>query len=84
MLRNSGADAVWGLAHYPDLADSQLLELAEAEGRVMLTLERDFVQIATQLPASLKHAGVIHLRVHSATAPKLSALAKQFLDLEQE
>jgi len=51
-----------------------LLELAETEARLLLTLDKDFWQIAVQRRVPIERSGVILFRVHPATPENLEAL----------
>jgi hypothetical protein len=48
------------------------LDLAEAEGRVVLTLDKDFWQIAVQRRSPLEKSDVVLFRVHPATPERLA------------
>jgi hypothetical protein len=55
------------------------LELAESEARIVLTLDRDFWQIAAQRRIPLEESGVVLFRVHPATAENLDPLVRAFV-----
>ena len=74
VLRNKGYDVVWARIECPGLKDQALLERAEADGRLILTLDKDFWQIALQRPVPLKRCGVILLRVLPATPENVALL----------
>jgi predicted nuclease of predicted toxin-antitoxin system len=65
-LRLAGHDVFWVRTDAPGTGDAALLELAEADGRVLLTLDKDFWQIAIQRRRPLERSGVILFRVHPA------------------
>ena len=71
VLRSSGHDVIW--------ARTALLEFAESESQILLTLDKDFWQIALQRRSPLESAGVVLFRVHPATTPKLAPLIQAFL-----
>jgi hypothetical protein len=48
MLRGVGHDVLWARTDCTGWKDVTLLDLAESESRLMLTLEEDFWQIAVQ------------------------------------
>ena len=75
-------DVVWARTDCPGLRDRELLERAEAEGRVILTLDKDFRQIALQRPTPLKGSGVILLRVFPAIAGNLTPVIDSILSAE--
>ncbi len=60
-LRDEGHDVVWVQTACPGATDERLLEKATAEGRTILTFDKDFGELAFHegLPAS---CGVILLR----------------------
>jgi predicted nuclease of predicted toxin-antitoxin system len=47
-LRQAGHDVFWVRTEAPGTGDAALLDLAEVDGRVLLTLDKDFWQIAIQ------------------------------------
>ena len=65
-LRLAGHDVFWVRTDAPGTGDAALLDLAEADGRVLLTLDKDFFQIAIQRRKPLERTGVILFRVHPA------------------
>jgi predicted nuclease of predicted toxin-antitoxin system len=72
-------DVLWARTDCPGLKDRTLLERAEAEGRIVLTLDKDFWQIALQRPIPLKRCGVILFRVFSAIPETLEPLVDSTL-----
>jgi hypothetical protein len=64
----------------PRTTDSALLERAEAEARLVLTLDKDFWQIAAQRRIPLKRAGLILFRVHPAVPEKITPIVKRALE----
>ena len=60
--------------------DAVLLDLAESEARIVLTLDKDFWQIAVQRRAPLEQSGVVLFRVHPATPENLGPFARAFVD----
>ncbi len=82
-LRKQRHDVLWARTDCPGSKDRALLERAEAEGRVVLTLDKDFWQIALQRPVPLKHSGVILFRVFPGTPVSLSPLVDSTLRTEQ-
>ena len=48
MLRAGGNDLVWARTDCSGWKDAALLDFAESEARIMLTLDKDFWQIAVQ------------------------------------
>ena len=47
-LRQAGHDVTWVRTDLPGTGDAALLDIAEADGRVLLTLDKDFWQLAIQ------------------------------------
>ena len=61
-LRNLGHDATRIGADYPaGISDLQVLALAHAEGRILITDDRDFGELVVR--SKQPHAGVIFLRL---------------------
>ena len=77
-LRQQDHDVLWARTDSPGLRDHTLLERAEADGRIVFTLDKDFWQIALQRPIPLKRSGVILLRVFPAIPENLSLWLTQF------
>jgi predicted nuclease of predicted toxin-antitoxin system len=77
-LRAEGHDVLWARTDCRGWKDAALLELAESEARILLTLDKDFWQIAVQRRVPLKRSGVVLFRVHPATAGNLKPLVRAF------
>lgn len=77
-LRSEGHDVLWARTDLPGSRDLALLDLAEAEARLVLTLDKDFWQIAVQRRSPLTQSGVVLFRSHPATAEKLGPLMQLF------
>jgi predicted nuclease of predicted toxin-antitoxin system len=73
-LRRQGHDVVWVRTDCPGLKDRILIERAEADGRLVLTLDKDFWQLALQRRVALKHSGVVLFRVHPAVPENIEPL----------
>src|ERR1700687_5988632 len=82
VLRSHGHDVIWARTDCPGLQDRALLERAEADGRVVFTLDKDFWQLAPQRPIPLKRCGVILFRVHPAVPENLEPLVHSVLRSE--
>lgn len=78
-LRASGHDVLWARTERPGERDTILLDMAEAERRIVLTLDKDFWQIAVQRRDPLVHSGVVLFRVHPATPERLKPLVDAFV-----
>lgn len=57
VLRSQGHDVLWARMDCPGLKDGELLERAEADGRLFLALAKDFWQLALQRPIPLNVVG---------------------------
>ena len=79
MLRTDGHDVLWVRADLAGARDKDLLDLAESDARILLTLDKDFWQIAVQRRSPLERSGVVLFRVHPATATTLEPLVRRFL-----
>jgi predicted nuclease of predicted toxin-antitoxin system len=77
-MRVGGHDVLWARTHCAGWKDALLLELAESEARIVLTLEKDFWQIAVQRRVPIQQSGVILFRVHPATPEKRPLLRTLF------
>ena len=78
-LRRRGHDVLWARIDCPGLQDRYILERAEAEGRILLTLDKDFWQLALQRKIPLKRAGVILFRASPAIPERLAPLVDLIL-----
>lgn len=78
-LRSSGHDVLWARTDLAGAKDLFLLDSAESEARIVLTLDKDFWQIAVQRRSPLKQSGVVLFRVHPATSDQLEPLVQAFL-----
>jgi len=58
--------------------DVVLLDLAESDARIVLTLDKDFWQIAVQRRNPLAQSGVVLFRVHPVTPERLAPLVDAF------
>jgi len=79
-LRSQGHDVLWVRTELAGSNDAALLEIAESRARVILTLDKDFWQIAFQRRKPLEKAGVVLFRVHPAVPDTLEPLVRAFLD----
>jgi predicted nuclease of predicted toxin-antitoxin system len=83
-LRQDGHDIVWVRTDCPASTDTALLARAEAEGRLVLTLDKDFWQLALQRKRPLRRSGVILFRVHPAVPATLTPLVRRVLSQKRE
>ncbi len=67
-LQTLGHDAIRvGRHHPPGLADTQVLALAHADGRILFTQDKDFVDLVFR--RRLPHAGVVLFQLGNADLP---------------
>lgn len=65
-LRGQGHDVtVVGVDYPPGLPDPEVLAIANREGRIILTHDRDFGELVVS--RHLPHAGIIYLRLRRVT-----------------
>jgi len=83
-LRNAGHDVAWARTDHPGTGDVALLNLAEADGRVLLTLDKDFWQIAIRRRKPLTRSGVILFRVHPAIPENVTPLVLRTMATGQD
>ena len=83
-LRQAGHDVTWARTGFPGTGDAALLEFAETNSRVLLTLDKDFWQIAIQRRNPLERSGVILFRVHPAIPENITPLVLRTMATEQE
>ncbi|MBI3681148.1 MAG: DUF5615 family PIN-like protein [Acidobacteria bacterium] len=79
-LRADGHHVCWARTDCTGWKDAELLEFAEAESRILLTLDKDFWQIAVQRRVPLEQSGVVWFRVHPATPDNLKPLVRAFVE----
>ncbi len=79
-LRAVGHDVLWARTDCAGWKDTVLLELAESEARILLTLDKDFWQIAVQRRVPLEQSGVVLFRAHPATPENLDPLVRAFVE----
>ena len=56
---NAGHDVLWAQELPADPGDEKLLRLAQSEQRVLVTLDRDFGELA--IVGGLRHSGIIRI-----------------------
>jgi len=83
-LRQAGHDATWVRTDHPGAKDAALLEFAESDRRVLVTLDKDFWQIAIQRRRPLEQSGVILFRVHPAIPENVTPLVLRTLAMDQQ
>jgi predicted nuclease of predicted toxin-antitoxin system len=80
VLCADGHDIFWARSDAPGTKDPFLLEMAESEGRLVLTLDKDFWQIALQRPEPIARCGLLLFRVHPAVPDILTPLARRAIE----
>jgi predicted nuclease of predicted toxin-antitoxin system len=83
-LRQAGHDVTWVRTDCPSTKDAALLDRAEAEGRILLTLDKDFWQIAIQRRRPLRQSGAILFRVHPAIPENVTPLVLRTVGADEE
>jgi predicted nuclease of predicted toxin-antitoxin system len=83
-LRQAGHDVTWVRTDLPGTGDAALLDIAEADGRVLLTLDKDFWQLAMQRREPLERSGVILFRVHPAIPENITPLVLRTMATAQD
>src|SRR5436190_15021092 len=81
-LRSEGHDVQWARTDLAGSKDVVLLDLAETEARIVLTLDKDFWQIAVQRRNPLEQSGIVLFRVHPATPERLDPLVRVFVEAD--
>jgi predicted nuclease of predicted toxin-antitoxin system len=73
-LRLQGNDVAWVREDSPGITDVQVLERAQLEGRILITFDKDFGELAFRygLPAS---CGIILFRISTPSPEHVSDLA---------
>lgn len=77
-LRADGHDVLWARTDLGGTSDAALLDLAESDARIVLTLDKDFWQIAVQRRSPLEQSGVVLFRVNPAIPERLLPLIHAF------
>ena len=83
-LRDQGHDILWATADLSGWQDPNLLEIAEEQGRVLFTLDKDFKQIAQQRRAPLRWSGVVLFRIHPTFAEELRPFVRDVVESTAE
>jgi predicted nuclease of predicted toxin-antitoxin system len=84
MLRAEGNDVLWARTDGSGQKDASLLDIAESEARIVLTLDKDFWQLAVQRRVPLERSGVILFRIHPATPRNLLPLVRAFVQADRK
>lgn len=73
-LRLQGYDTISILDLDPSMPDSDILTIAEKEGRMVITMDKDFSELVYR--ASQKHNGVLLLRMEDATGEEKAKIVR--------
>jgi predicted nuclease of predicted toxin-antitoxin system len=78
-LRSRGHDVAWVRTDAPGSSDRQVLDRAAADGRLLITFDKDFGELAFQagLPAS---SGVVLFRIRLASPGQVAQRAVAVLE----
>jgi predicted nuclease of predicted toxin-antitoxin system len=77
-LRARGHDVWWGSESGPGWADTKVLELAQAQGRVLLTCDKDFGELVFKQRTPT--AGVVLFRASRPSPEALGDFIARFVD----
>jgi predicted nuclease of predicted toxin-antitoxin system len=78
-LRQRGHDVAWIRDLSPGAGDERVLARAKAEGRVLLTFDKDFGELAVSAGISAP-SGVVLLRVSAASPDSVAAVVADALE----
>ena len=78
-LRAEGHEVLWARTELAAWKDIALLDLAESESRIVLTLDKDFWQIAVQRRKPLEQSAVVLFGCHPATPEQHGPLVRVFV-----
>ena len=77
-LRKEGYAILSILEDFPSASDEEVLDMAQRQGRVLVTLDKDFGRLIFQY--SQKHVGVIFLRLKKESAENINKVLIKILD----
>lgn len=80
LLRGAGHDIRCVRTDSPGSKDLDLLNIADREARIVLTVDKDFWPIAVQRRVPLNQGGVVLFRIHPAAAEKVKPLVRAFVE----
>jgi predicted nuclease of predicted toxin-antitoxin system len=72
-------DVLWAAAEMKSWPDPNLLEVAEEQGRILFTLDKDFKQIAEQRRTPLRWSGVVLFRIHPTFVEVLRPFVRELI-----
>jgi len=77
-LQQAGHDVAWVRADAPGSPDTQVISRAQAEGRLLLTFDKDFGELVFR--SRWRVSGVILLRISAPSASHVARVAVATLD----
>ncbi|MBI4321717.1 MAG: DUF5615 family PIN-like protein [Chloroflexi bacterium] len=82
-LRSTGHDVAWVRTDDPGSPDPEVLERAQSEGRILVTFDKEFGELAFRwgLPA---HSGVVLFRVQVRDSAQAAALVVRALETRSD
>lgn len=78
-LRSGNHDVVWALTDAPGSSDENVLARASAEQRLLITLDKDFGELAFRARQAAAN-GIVLLRIRAPDATALTRIAVAALD----
>lgn len=79
LLRSDGNDVLWAGIDCKGRKNAALLDFAEAENRVLLTLDKNFWWLSQRYSTPLVHSGVVLFRRDPAARRNIEPLVRQFM-----
>jgi predicted nuclease of predicted toxin-antitoxin system len=80
-LRNAGHDVIWAGEWDEDPGDDEILSFAHREGRILITLDKDFGELAVVYNRA--HSGIIRL-VRMSSAQQVAICLKLLDEYQAE
>ena len=79
MLRERGHDVLWVRTDAPGSPDGEILEIAQAQGRLLITFDKDFGELAFRwgLPSS---SGIILVRIRVTSPSRVVSIILSALE----
>ncbi len=74
-LRSNGHDVLWSDEWDTDPGDEEIMAIAHREGRILVTLDKDFGELAIVM--GLQHCGLLRIAGFAARQPVLSSTSCQ-------
>src|ERR1017187_6282755 len=83
VLRADGNDVLWARTDCSGWKDADLLDFAECDAGLVLTLDKDFWQFAGHRRIPIEQSGVVLLRVQPWTSGNIQPLARVFVETDR-